>query len=307
MKFRQLLVVIDPTQESQPALERAAWVARRNGAAIELLLCEHHSALEGGLLDGRRLQHARDALLEQRRGELEKLAEPLRAEGLAVTCEVRWGRPLYKMILARVDELKPDILFRNAYQHSLLQRLLFTSNSWQLIRKCPCPLWLTGARPWEPKRVCAAVDPLHSADKPAALDHQLIAATRELAGTLQLEASYVHAYSPLPRTMVFDVELVADYDAYCHKYGAQHREAFDRLLAGYEGAAGQGHLVEGLAEQAVPRFVEEQNIDLLLMGAIARGHLDNALIGNTAERILEAVKCDLLVMKPQGFGSPGEV
>lgn len=306
MKIRQLLVVIDPTQEAQPALQRAAWVARRNGAAIELLLCEHQSALEGGLLDGPRLQQARDALLEQRLTWLEKLAEPLRAEGLAVTCEARWGRPLYKMILARVDELKPDILFRNAYQHSLLQRLLFTSNSWQLIRKCPCPLWLTGSQAWEPKRLCAAVDPLHSADKPAALDHRLIDTARELAGTLQLEASYVHAYSPLPRTMVFDVELVADYDSYCRKYGEQHRQAFDRLLAEYEGAAGQGHLIEGLAEQAVPQFIEERGIDLLLMGAIARGHLDNALIGNTAERILEAVKCDLLVIKPQGFGSPGE-
>ncbi len=278
MKIRQLLVVIDPTQEAQPALQRAAWVARRNGAALELLLCEHQSALEGGLLDGPRLQHARDGLLEQRRAWLEQLAEPLRAEGLTVTCEARWGRPLYKMILARVDELKPDILFRNAYQHSLLQRLLFTSNSWQLIRKCPCPLWLTGAREWQPQRLCAAVDPLHSADKPAALDHQLLAISRELAE-------------------------VADYDNYCRKYGEQHREAFDRLLAGYPGAEGQGHLIEGFAEQAVPRFVEEQNIDLLLMGAIARGHLDNALIGNTAERILEAVRCDLLVLKPQGFGS----
>ncbi len=244
MKIRQLLVVIDPTQEAQPALQRAAWVARRNGAALELLLCEHQSALEGGLLDGPRLQHARDGLLEQRRAWLEQLAEPLRAEGLTVTCETRWGRPLYKMILARVGELKPDILFRNAYQHSLLQRLLFTSNSWQLIRKCPCPLWLAGAREWQPKRLCAAVDPLHSADKPAALDHQLLAISRELAESLQLQASYVHAYAPLPRTMVFDAELVADYDSYCRKYGEQHRQAFDRLLAGYPGAEGQGHLVE---------------------------------------------------------------
>lgn len=303
MNIRQLLVVIDPTQQAQPALQRAAWVARRNGAAVELLLCDYQSALEGGLLDGPRLQQARDGLLDQRRAWLEQLAEPLRAEGLTVTCEVRWGRPLYKMILARVAELKPDILFRNAYQHSLLQRLLFTSNSWQLIRKCPCPLWLTSGRDWQPQRLCAAVDPLHSADKPAALDHQLIEAAQELADTLHLQASYVHAYAPLPRTMVFDAQLVADYDNYCRQYGEHHRQAFERLLAGYPGAEANGHLIEGFPEQAVPQFVEEQNIDLLLMGAIARGQLDNALIGNTAERILESVHCDLLVVKPEGFGS----
>ena len=105
-------------------------------------------------------------------------------------------------------------------------------------------IWvLNQEQKWSP-----AVDPLHSADKPAALDHQLLAISRELAESLQLQASYVHAYAPLPRTMVFDAELVADYDSYCRKYGEQHRQAFDRLLAGYPGAEGQGHLVEGFAE-----------------------------------------------------------
>src|SRR5690606_37733491 len=196
MKIRQLLVVIDPTQEAQPALQRAAWLARRNGAAIELLLCEHQSALEGGLLDGPRLQHARDALLEQRRAWLETLAEPLRAEGLNVTCEARWGRPLYRMILARAEELRPDILFRNAYQHSLLQRLLFTGNSPQLGRRRPAPLRLPDAREWESRRGRVGVDPLDSAAQPAALGHRRIEVARELAQPLQLAPSYVHAYMP---------------------------------------------------------------------------------------------------------------
>ena len=59
----------------------------------------------------------------------------------------------------------------------------------------------------------------------------------------------------------------------------------------------QAQLREGFAEEEIARFVHEEKIDLLLIGAIARGQLANALIGNTAERVLESVECDLLILK----------
>ena len=87
------------------------------------------------------------------------------------------------------------------------------------------------------------------------------------------------------------------------------RPALDWALArlAEAGVKAVGRVVQGDPQEMICLHAEAVRADLLVMGAIARGHLDNALIGNTAERILEAVKCDLLVMKPQGFGSPGEV
>ncbi|MNE77995.1 hypothetical protein D3C80_1743580 [compost metagenome] len=71
------------------------------------------------------------------------------------------------------------------------------------------------------------------------------------------------------------------------------------MIGHYPIATPDTHLIEGFAEEVLPRFVREQQVDLLLMGAIARGHLDTALIGHTAERILENLDCDLLVLKPE--------
>lgn len=304
MNLRQLLVVIDPTREEQPALDRAAWLARQTGAALELLSCEFDPALDVGLLfNVEQAESARTALLARRREKLEGLAAPLRAEGLKVEIETRWGRPLYRMILDRVGELKPDLVFKAAHEHGLLKRLLLTNTCWQLLRHCPAPLWLVHQGQWQGKRLCAALDPLHSADKPAHLDHRLIGAARELGERLGLDAHYLHCYAPLPRTMVFDVELVASYDDYVKRSEQRHREAFTQLLAPYSIPASHSHLQQGYPEELIPRFVREQQVDLLLMGAIARGQLDNALIGNTAERVLEEVDCDLLVLKPQIKGS----
>lgn len=300
MNLRQLLVAIDPSQEAQPALERAAWLARNTGAALELLVCEFEPALDSGLLfDDRQTEQARIALLAHRHARFEELAAPLRAEGLQVRIEVRWGKPLHRMILARVEELKPDLVFKAAtHSHGLLRRLLLSNTCWQLLRHCPAPLWLVHHDQWQGRRLCAALDPLHSADKPAHLDHQLIATARELAERLQLDAHYLHCYAPLPRSLVFDEELVATYDAYVERGNRQHRLAFEQLLAPYAIPASHRHLEQGYPEELIPRFVRDRQIDLLLMGAVARGHLDSALIGNTAERVLEAVECDLLVLKP---------
>ncbi|SFB56322.1 universal stress protein [Azotobacter beijerinckii] len=298
MNLHQLLVVIDPTQEAQPALERAAWLARNTGAALELLVCEFEPALDNSLLfDEQQTEQARTALLAHRLARLEELAAPLRAEGLSVQIEARWGKPLHRTILARVEELKPDLVFKAAHSHSLLKRLLLTNTCWQLLRHCPAPLWLVHHGPWQGRRLCAALDPLHSADKSAHLDHRLIAAARELAGRLQLDAHYLHCYAPLPRRLVFDAELVATYDAYVERGNRQHRQAFEQLLAPYAVPASHRHLEQGYPEELIPRFVRDRQIDLLLMGVVARGHLDNALIGNTAERVLEAVECDLLVLR----------
>ena len=301
MQLKQLLVVIDPTQNPQPALERAAWIARQSGAALELLICEFNSALDSGLLfDAPALDKARHSLLKQRREWLEQLAAPLRQEGLSVASEVRWGKPLHKMIIARAEELKPDLVLKTAHSHGLLHRLLLSNTCWQLIRYCPAPLWLVKPHgEWHGQRMAVALDPTHSADKPAALDHQLIEVAQSLGKTLGLEAHYLHSYAPLPRTLVFDAELVADYEYYVERTGERHREAFEQLLGSHAIDKPRTHLLQGFAEETLPRFVEENTVDLLVMGAIARGHLDTALIGHTAERVLEGVNCDLLVLKPQ--------
>ena len=133
----------------------------------------------------------------------------------------------------------------------------------------------------------------------AALDHRLIAAARQLEASLGLRADYLHTHAAMPRSLLFDAEMLAGYERFVLQHEERHRQAFDDLLAAYpEIAAERRHLLAGYAEQAIPDFVRANDIDLLLMGAVARGHLDNALIGQTAERVLEEVECDLLVLKP---------
>ncbi len=308
MNLQMLLVIIDPTKQAQPALQRAAWLARQCGAALELLVCEYHATLEGSsLFDRHSREQAREQLLQERLDWLENLAQPLRDEGLRVQTTARWGRPLYQQVQQRVDELQPDLLFKAASDHGPLRQLLLSNSSWELIRHATVPLWLVHhGEAGNYKRLCAAIDPLHSFDKPAALDHRLLAAASELSQLLKLEAHSLHCYAPLPPSMIFDAELVATYPKYVQDHSQQHRAAFEQLQQQYPQILANSHLIEGFPEEVIPHFVREQSINLLLMGAVSRSHLESALIGNTAERVLEQVDCDLLVFNSGQKSSEAE-
>lgn len=302
MQLNQLLVVIDPTtKESQAALQRAQWLALQSKASVELLICDYHSALDNTLFGNHAAQHqARATLLAEHLNWLETLAEPLRKQGITVTTQVRWGKILYEEIIAHCKVLQPDILLRNATTHGLLKRLFFSNTSWQLIRFCTVPVWLVRDAPWQGKALAVALDPTHTEDKAASLDHQLIQATQALAQQLHMQAKYVHSYNTLPTMYTFEAEVVISYDVYLKSIAEIHEQAFNELLDTYAIDKCQRKLLSGAPEHSIPHYIKEQSIDLLVMGAISRSQIENALIGNTAERILENSDCDLLVIKPLG-------
>lgn len=52
------------------------------------------------------------------------------------------------------------------------------------------------------------------------------------------------------------------------------------------------------------KFVEENGVDLVIMGTLARSGVLGMLIGNTAEEVLDRIQCSVLALKPKGFVSP---
>ncbi len=302
MQIKQLLVVVNSASEgSQFAMERAAWLAGKTGAAIELLACEYNSALDGGFFfDGPAQQKARDSFLGNRVKWLETLAEPLRDKGLQVTTSARWGKPIHRQIIEHAEQLQPDFIFHESGKPGMLQRLLFNNISWQLIRYCRFPLWLV--RPgfaWQGRHLTTAIDPIHASDAHATLDHKLVQMSCALGRQLEMQADFIHSYAPLPRTMIFDAELLAAYDDFVQRSQQQHKDAFYQLLQQYPIADECKHLLDGFPEQSIPEYVANAQSDLLLMGAVSRSNLQNIMIGSTAERVFASTDCDLLILKTQ--------
>lgn len=300
MADKNILVVVDPTATAHPVVDRAAWLAKSCATTLELFICDYDPDIDAGNVSTVWIdQPARENLLGILKKKLEDLAAPLRTQGLKVSVDVAWDHPLDEGIVRKVVKSKPWLVAKDTHHHNVLKRTILSNTDWHLIRECPAPLYL--AKPEsvsKAPKIAAAVDPLHEHDKPAQLDHRLVAIAKDLAAATGGELHVVHTY-PLPQPM--SVPEGAPIIDLSEEVEAEHRKAFNAFLKSYKLPGGQTHLLEGLPHQRLPELVESQNIDVMVMGAVSRRGLDRIFLGSTAERVLDRLPCDLLIVKPEGF------
>lgn len=96
IKYRTILVVIDPSMESQPALYRAVEVARlQDNATITVFMSIYDFSYEiTSILSVEERDEMREGVVAQRRAWLETLIQPYLDEGLDLSLKVVWhSRP----------------------------------------------------------------------------------------------------------------------------------------------------------------------------------------------------------------------
>lgn len=305
--IRNILVIVDPTAGKHPAVDKAALLAQKLGARLELYICDTKASREMRLAaqGGKRTDQP---LLVNLKAMLEDLARPIRARGVDVTTEVECADPLHAALIDRARRTTADLVVKDTHHHSLLKRTLLTNTDWELIRACPVPLLLVKACPWaSAPRVCAAVDPGHANDKPAVLDNCIVDQAASLAKRLGGELHLLHIY--LPAAIV--AAAAAGSPAMAIPISAEHlaREAeraralLKDLVAEYRVMPGNVHLEVGGPAAVLPRVAGELRADIAAMGAISRSGLKRIFIGSTAEDVLEHLPCDALIVKPPHFAS----
>ena len=308
-RLDRILAVLDPTTEAQPALAKAATLARRSGATLELFICDFDPSLSGQpFFDTDKLRQLREEFVAERMEYLEDMAEDLRAEGLAVETHVHWDNPTYRGIVRRVEESSPDLVVKDTHYHTVLRRTLFTNTDWSLIRTCPAPLLLAKAGEWpDTPRILAALDPGHVGDKPAELDHDILEWSELVAARMGGEVHAVHAF--FPAALLAATATLAGMPLASGMTSTEIVEAERQRIAGqladivgpHRLPPQRVHLEQGAAAEVLPRMSDQLNAALVVMGAVSRSRLQEVFLGSTAERVLDRIGCDVLVVKPADF------
>jgi universal stress protein E len=311
-KIAKILAVIDPTETNQPAMTRAAWLAKNTGAELELLVCYYNEYLSGDrLFDSPSLEKARSEVIGNQESRLEELAEPIRKAGVVVSTTAAWDHPLYEGIVRRVVDSGADIVFKDTHHHSAVTRALLTNTDWNLIRTCPAPLWLV--KPHEladPPVFVAAIDPMNQHDKPAALDDEILQISKMLGEDVGGTVHAFHSYDPriavATATANAYIPVSLPFDEIEQQMHEDHQKRFNEITSFHGLEDDHAHLVAGLTHEELPLIAENLKADVVIMGAVARNRWKRLFIGATAERTLEHLPCDLLIVKPDWFQSPVE-
>jgi len=309
-EISNILAVVDPTTKDQPAVSRAAWLAKKNGAELELLVSYYNEYLSGDrLFDSPSLKKARDEVIQSHEKHLEKLAEPLRDDGIVVKTTALWDHPLYEGIVRRAAESGSDLVVKDTHHHSAVARALLTNTDWNLIRTCPLPLWLVKAKDFAATPVfVAAIDPMHQHDKPAALDDEILHISKALSAKVGGDLHAFHSYDPriavATATANAYIPVSLPFDEIEQQMHEDHQKRFREITEFHKIEDNNAHLVAGLTHEELPLIAEQLKADVVVMGAVARNRWKRLFIGATAERTLEHLPCDLLIIKPDWFQTP---
>ncbi len=311
-KVSRILSVVDPTATDQPAMWRAAWLAKQAGAELELLVCYYNEYLSGDrLFDSPSLEKARSEVIGNQERHLEELAEPIRESGVVVTTTATWDHPLYEGIVRRAVASGADIVFKDTHHHSAVTRALLTNTDWNLIRTCPTPLWLVKPHDLADTPVfVAAIDPMNQHDKPAALDDEILHISRMLGDTVSGEVHAFHSYDPriavATATANAYIPVSLPFDEIEQQMHEDHQKRFSEITSFHGLTDDHAHLVAGLTQEELPLIAQNLKADVVVMGAVARNRWKRLFIGATAERTLEHLPCDLVIVKPDWFQTPVE-
>lgn len=302
-KNNSILVIIDPTADEHPALARAAWLAGKLGADLELFICDYDQYLAGErFFDSNALKKARAGLLDRHRKQLDKLGAPLRDRGLNVAVDAVWDHPLYEGILRKIKSSKPRLAVKDTHYHSAIRRSLLSNTDWHVIRECPVPLWLV--KPHDDPSITtllAAVDPLHERDKPAKLDHRILETAEDFRSAIDGKLEVVHAFDPAPvyavSTDAMSFPITEPINEAVAALRKEHQSALASLVGDHGIEPEHSHLVEGSAREVLVNAVDEFGANVVVIGAVSRSGLKRLVLGSTAEQVLDLLPCDLLIVK----------
>ncbi|MEQ8733813.1 MAG: universal stress protein [Rhodospirillaceae bacterium] len=306
--YHNPLYVSHGTADETEGLKQALSLARNNNAPLSVLVvCPEFSV---DFPDYRKKYE--ESLIAQTEASIRSTKKAIKLEegSVDISIELASDKTPSTKIIQHVLQHGHDLLIKEAEPRDGGGGG-FKAIDMDLLRKCPCALWL--CRPIAHSRqhiqVAVAIDPETTEQAAEDLSKRMLELSRSLADSCSGELHVISCWDYEFESYLRDSSFVKAKDEEIAKAvlttQQEHRTALDRLVkaSGISGSH-QAHHLRGRAEDCIPAFVRDIKVDILVMGTVARTGIPGFIIGNTAENILQNLSCSLLALKPKGFISP---
>jgi universal stress protein E len=287
MNRSNLFVIIDPTREQQPALVRAADIARQMGGHLHVFCSDYVDSAR--LTQFKSRSDAKKRTLKQAKDLVESLIAPLRAEGLAVSTEVIWNQGWYQAAVHAAAREASDLIIKSSYSRTGRSHPLSERSDFFLIRNSTCPVLLTKSGISHTLgKVLAAVAIEKGNKDHSALNNRIVWQAKRIARAAGAE---LHLVAALQEQLNLEKLLDLHIDK---SKGLRTEQDLIAERFGVEPAL--VHVRHGTAAKVIVAAAKELGVQALIIGTKARKGLKGALLGNTAEHILDQLNIDVLVI-----------
>ncbi|MAM70940.1 MAG: universal stress protein [Gammaproteobacteria bacterium] len=261
-----ILVIIEPSQDSHIALERALITAklRDTPPKLHLFICvdENNTDLK-----------ARNQSLYRDSAWLKNLTADADKAGVEYDYELCWSNEWAYAVLNCADRIQPDTIFIPDYDPTV-RRNMFTNSKWELLRRSFCPVMIVrpGASSHR-KVILAAVNIRTDKQDYLELNEKIIEFAKRVSSFYSAELYVVNAYK--------------DSMNYPNR---------EKLLDFVGLPTEKVHLREGTPGDVISGYADEIKADMVIIGTLHRTGAAALMRGNTSERVLMKVKQDVLTI-----------
>ncbi|MDX3774544.1 universal stress protein UspE [Chromatiaceae bacterium AAb-1] len=305
--YNNVLVVLDPSNSQQKALQRAVTLAKLQSCKLTAFLSVYDFSYEmTTMLSGDERESMRHAVIKDRERWISEYLKQPRAEGLDIDIRVVWHNRPFEAIVTAVLEDKYDLVIKGTHDHDVLKSVIFTPTDWHVLRKCPCPVLLVKEHDWpERGNVLAAINAGSEQEHHLSLNQRIISEAQQVAQMLNAEVHLVNAYPGTPVNIAIEIPEFNPQE-YNTTMKRHHIDAAAELAAQFGIKPENTHVQEGMPEDVIPKVARKLDAEIVVIGTVGRTGLSAAIIGNTAEHVIDRLDSDVLAVKPANFVCPLE-
>jgi len=304
---QRIMALVNTDSPEHRALELALALLQDHGDTIDVVTTLREAP---GLLTTLWKNESKDyqhELLISRQTALGFIAQSHQRPGVTLNTYILQGKPFVE-IIHLAEKNGADLLVTDeSVDYIQGSDLPHGNTNFQLLRKCPIPIWMSDAsQPLLPTKVVAAVDVQRNEPENMRLNTTILVEAADIAARYHAEFHIVQAWEMFGESMITHREGLEACDRARGDYLARVKADVESLLRPLTegGATFQLHLMNGPPERVIPYLVKNEGMELIVMGTVGRSGIRGFVMGNTAENILRSIKCSVLALKPDGFQSP---
>lgn len=287
------LVSQDLTPPNREAVRRSIELAKESGANLCLMSALDVSAGTQKMIE--EYQGSEPNVVDAAQGVLQNLVTQASEEGVRAEAVVCFGKSWLTLIQRTISQ-QHDLVVVGTRNPGPLERMLYGSTAMKLLRYCPCPVWVT-----KPVAGIGFRNILVAHDL-SEVGHDSLRLGASLAALHGAKLLVIHG---LELTPSFGIPPAGFSEAEQQiRLEAARQRIMDDVASLHPKPVPDIHVVTGQPEEAILRMIEENAVDVVVMGTRGRSGVSGMLIGNTAERLLPRLTCSVLAVRHADFVCP---
>lgn len=304
--MKRIIAVVNTENPTHPTIDLAMNLLSMEGDTIDIVTTMPQvSPILRSMWSDQNRTFERELLIEKQT-RLNEIVSSLANENFTLNPYVYHGKSFVGIIELADKNRVEMVLSDDSIDLEESEATVQGATNFQLLRRCHQPVWLVNShRPTVPAKVVAAIDVEDTHLENMQLNKKILLTALDLSIRFGAQLKVVHAWELFGESTIIRKFGLEEADNERRLYAKKIWAAaeFQLQCLRERDASHDFQLLNGPPEKAIPAFLEEDSVDLLVMGTVGRRGISGLVMGNTAEKILRTAKSSILALRPDGSTS----